>query len=84
MDASSSADNSIHAQNQADADAAAVRAIASNAAAVNFGDGCLNDEQMDDSMLAWLSGRVCRAATADGFRTLHPDGVDVKPWSWVR
>ena len=83
MDASSSADNSIHAQNQADADAAAVRAIASNAAAVNFGDGCLNDEQMDDSMLARLSGRVCRAATADGFRTLHPDGVDVKPWSWV-
>jgi ABC-type transport system involved in cytochrome c biogenesis ATPase subunit len=30
-----------------------------------------------------LCGRVCRAADANGFRTLHPDGVELKPLSWV-
>ena len=69
------------AQDQADVDAAAVRAVAI-AADCKFHDGDSMDELMNDR-LPQLSGRVCRAATADGFRTLHPDGIDVKPWSWV-
>ena len=30
-----------------------------------------------------LSGRVCRGGSHESFRSLHPDGVEVKPWSWV-
>jgi energy-coupling factor transporter ATP-binding protein EcfA2 len=30
-----------------------------------------------------VCGRVCRAASVEGFRTLHPDGEALKPFSWV-
>ena len=37
----------------------------------------------DTSCLDLLCARVCRGAGADAFDTLHPDGVDVKPWAWI-
>lgn len=36
-----------------------------------------------DCVLSRLSGRVCRSRNDEGFRTLHPDGEMIKPWSWV-
>ena len=33
--------------------------------------------------LSLVAGRVCRGANAEAFETLHPDGLTVKPISWV-
>jgi hypothetical protein len=46
-------------------------------------EACAAGTPLPPDCFAGCSGRVCRGADEAAFRTLHPDGIEIKPFSWV-